>query len=562
MSNVRLDADGKYTVTAGDSTDYYTTLREALDAALPTVATHEKTARLRNPDSGDLNGAWRWLPATDVEPAAIGGVRIDAQAIREMADSLNARPGPVPVDGGPTPKGLLASDVHGTATTGGGTPANGWAHWGVVVEGPTAEQAKLYLYAELIPEVAREVDAGRIATGSVHFGASELDGELPRGVELISHALTNDPAVKTLAPANSVRGVPLLLSRSVHVGAALRARSPKESIMATKTNVRGPAMDAEAKIFSLFGVDPAADDADCQLRERIWSVMSAADQEEAVTAVMGGGAAPAPTAASASFRTKLKTLDALIVAKNAKGLAAALRDAGAAAPAAPAEQRAAVAGLADEAAKDAAISQLLALLAKNGVGKEGDDFATALAALDAHFQAMASEAAAEGDAGQMASAEAAKAAARADVIGLRSELATEKAERAKDRAKIDALEQRETQRAVEGQVEAALRASKRVMSAADRTQLVADLVAEKDEAVRARNLTRAAGASAPAGNVMGNTAKDTSATGGHATFEAAVESVMEEARKSVASPRLDVIRAKARVIARKRWPGLESASEV
>jgi hypothetical protein len=429
MSNVRLDADGKHTVTAGDTTDAYTSLREALDAALPTVATHEKQARLRNVDTGELNGAWRWLPATDVEPAAIGGVRIDAQAIVEMADSLNARPGPIPIDGGPTPNGMLPSDVHGTASTGGGTPANGWAHWGVVVLGPGPDDAKLYLYSELVPEVAREVDAGRIATGSVHFGAATLEGELPRGVELISHALTNDPAVKTLAPANSVR-TPHLLSRAVHLGTALRARTPMEKPMSTTnktTNVRGQAMEAEAKIFAALGVDPKADDADYQLRERIWAVMSAADAEEAVEAILGGGAPPpAPVAASAAFRTKLKSLDALIVAKNAKGLAQALRDATLAAPPAAPAAGTAVAGLADAAAKDTFITQVMAALVQAGLAKEGDDAPTALAALQgAADQIKGALAGGNGSgADQQMNADSARQLARlnAEVTGLRSRL--------------------------------------------------------------------------------------------------------------------------------------------
>lgn len=505
--NVHLDATGKYTVSAGDSTNEYGSLREALDAALPTVATHEKQARLRSVETGDLNGAWRWLPATDVEPAAIGGVRIDAQAIHEMADSLNARPGPIPIDGGPTPAGMLPSDVHGTASTGGGTPANGWAHWGVVVDGPAADQAKLYLYSELVPEVAREVDAGRIATGSVHFGATKLEGELPRGVELISHALTNDPAVKTLAPANSVRGQ-LLLSRSVHQGVALRARNP-EKTMANKTNLRGPAMDAEAKIFALFGVDPNAADADCQVRERLWAVMNGADQEEAIAAVMGGGAPPAATASSAAFRTKLKSLDALIVAKNAKGLAQAIRDAGVAAPA-PA-QRAPVAGLADEPAKDAWITQMLAACTQAGLG-DGTDAAASLSALQGAADQIKGALGASGDqgAGQMASASEAAKSARAEINGLKSELATVQAERSKDRAKLEAIEKRELRRTLEDRLDEACRAAGRLPlpKGADREAQIDDLVSSPTEEARGRLIALITGQrsqrTAPTGEVMGN----------------------------------------------------------
>lgn len=181
----------------------YGSLREGLDAIRATLAA--KSPFLRDPDTGALNGAWRWLPATEEEPEAIGGVRIDAIAIEEMAASLNDRATPIAIDGGPAPEGMLPSDVHGTAQTGGGTPANGWAHAAVVVKGADGI-VELYLWAELIPSVAREVDAGRIAMGSVHFGCERIEGtDSPRGCVLISHALTNNPAVTTLAPANSVR---------------------------------------------------------------------------------------------------------------------------------------------------------------------------------------------------------------------------------------------------------------------------------------------------------------------------------------------------------------------
>jgi hypothetical protein len=201
---VRATSDGFEVAEDDRALSTHDTLREALDAARARIATREKTHFLRNPDTGAEHGAWRWLPATEEEPVAIGGVRIDAKAIEEMAASLNARSTPIPVDGGPTPDGHLASEVHGTATSKGGAPANGWAHWAVVAVGADGVH-ELYLWAELVPSVAREIDAGRIALGSVHFGFDRLEGEAPRSCVLVSHALTNDPAVTSLAPANSVR---------------------------------------------------------------------------------------------------------------------------------------------------------------------------------------------------------------------------------------------------------------------------------------------------------------------------------------------------------------------
>lgn len=364
---IRADLGGTYEVTAGDSTDSYASLRDALDAALPTVATREKTATLRDPDTGELNGAWRWLPATDVEPSAVDGVRIDAAAIREMAASLNARPGPVPIDGGPTPAGMLPSDVHGTAYTGGGTPANGWAHWAVVVEGPGADQAKLYLYAELVPEVARELDAGRIATGSVHFGYASLEGEAPRGVELISHALTNDPAVKTLAPANSVRnGAPLTVRRGHQLaGGVMRAsakgqRSMKTSI-AKASNLRGPALDKLTQVCALLGVDINAEiEAECwdsPTDDAIRLIKQAASLEKVLEGAPATPAMPVTSATSSAARA-----DAPPTAVD------------------QAAQSAPVAGLADETAKDAWITQIMAALTQAGLG-DGTDANASLSVL-------------------------------------------------------------------------------------------------------------------------------------------------------------------------------------
>lgn len=453
---IRADLGGTYEVTAGDSTDSYASLRDALDAALPTVATREKTATLRNPDTGELNGAWRWLPATDVEPSAVGGVRIDAAAIREMAASLNARPGPVPIDGGPTPAGMLPSDVHGTAYTGGGTPANGWAHWAVVVEGPGADQAKLYLYAELVPEVARELDAGRIATGSVHFGYASLEGEAPRGVELISHALTNDPAVKTLAPANSVRE--RHVRRAHHLIGVLRARpitrkttmskpttiqiraglssildeTAKKSGKAPAT-VRGPALDKLGQVASLLGIsiddEMSSDSWESPTSRAICVLKDAAMEEKILDAAIGTQAPAAAASAPAGGAA----------AASAQRTDAAPAPAPAPAPAAdPAAQRAPVAGLADEPAKDTFITQLMAALVQAGLAKDGDTADAALAALQANAAKIsgalgAADAPADPAAQQQMSAERARESA--ELVGLRGRvLELEKRVKAADEA--------------------------------------------------------------------------------------------------------------------------------
>lgn len=566
---VHLTASGTYDVKAGDSVTQYASLRDALDAALPTVATHEKAATLRNPDTGDLNGAWRWLPATDVEPAAVGGVRIDAPAILEMAASLNARPGPVPIDGGPTPVGMLPSDVHGTAYTGGGTPANGWAHWAVVVQGPNEDQAKLYLYAELVPEVARELDAGRIATGSVHFGYASLDGEAPRGVELISHALTNDPAVKTLAPANSVRtGVALTVRRGPQTnGAVMRAR---ERSMSKQNAVRGPAQDAQAKLFAMLGVDPADDDAEWKARSVICAIVDAADAEAAIAAILSGGAAPAPApaatqaAASAQFRAALKSLDAAVEAKDAKAILAGLRNvppaapAPAPAPADPAAQRAPVAGLADEPAKDTFITQLMAALVQAGLAKDGDTADVALAALQANaakisgaVSAAPVDPAAQSQMSAQASAE--RARETAELTGLRSRVAElEKAAQAA--AATEAL--RADEAWFDEEIAKRSKLSPLVVSAEDRKRVFssrAAMGAKWREDVASVYLS--ARHQPPTGTVMPQSADELGQGGAAMTVASATDACMDEARKSAGKDEpKHITRGRAQDLARKRYP--------
>lgn len=548
MSTVHLDAAGRYTVTAGTSTDTYATLREALDAALPVVATYEKPATLRNPDSGALNGAWRWLPATDVEPVAVGGVRIDATAIEEMAASLNSRPGPVPIDGGPTPAGMLPSEVHGTAFTGGGTLANGWAHWGVVVAGPSESDAKLYLYAELVPEVARELDAGRMATGSVHFGYATLDGETPRGVELISHALTNDPAVKTLAPANSVRnGAPLTVRRGHQLaGGVMRARAkrnrPMKTSIATASNLRGPALDKLTQICVLLGIDVNAEiDAECweSPTEDAISLLKRASELEKVLA----GAPASPVAASAAAR--------------ADGVPPP------AAPAAePATQRAPVAGLADEAAKDAWITQVMTALTTAGLG-DGTDAGASLEALskaaDKIKGAMSADAAAPADPGA-AQMGAERSRDHAELLGLRAAVA-ELQKRVKDADERDAL----ASDSAWFDAEVAKRSTDKLpfrVSDEDRSRVFSSrsaLGAKWREDIALVYLS--ARHQPPTGTVMPDSMDERGGNDAAMTVSGATDACMEEARKSAGKnePK-HITRGRAQDIARQRYPGAFNAS--
>jgi hypothetical protein len=122
---------------------------------------------------------------------------------------------------------------------------------------------ELYLWAELLPDVAREVDVGRVAMGSVHFAydSTEDDGAA-RGCVLVSHALTNTPAVTTLAPANSIRvdGREMIVMRS-KAFAPLSWRAVREGKRAMEEEIKpammypsiAAALDFQFQIAALVG---------------------------------------------------------------------------------------------------------------------------------------------------------------------------------------------------------------------------------------------------------------------------------------------------------------------
>lgn len=206
---VRETAQG-WEVVAGDRVlGAHASLTVALDMVLRALLADSARKRpiLCDVATHEPNGAWRWLPASAEERAQDwpDGGWIDRTSLVEAAESLNVAVNPIPIDGGPTPPGMLPSAVHGSELSGGGVPANGWAHYAVVCD--TRSGAELYVWAELVPAVAAEVDAGRLAFGSVAFAFTGLTDEgAMRGVEYVSHALTNRPAVQTMTPSTSVRG--------------------------------------------------------------------------------------------------------------------------------------------------------------------------------------------------------------------------------------------------------------------------------------------------------------------------------------------------------------------
>lgn len=349
----------------GEDGSVYASLREALDAARVGVSSESKVPFLRDPDTNEANGAWRWLPASEEEAAPICGVRIDAVAIEEMAASLNNRTTPIPIDGGPAPDGMQASAVHGTASDS-GTPANGWAHWGIAVKGADGI-VELYLWAELVPSVAREIDAGRIAMGSVHFGCARVDDEKPRGCVLISHALTNNPAVTTLAPGNSVR---MWRSRTI-AGRVLRAFATTDSgarPMAKKITIRAKlaeSVNATLKNESKRG--PAL----AKLTEIALALGVAIDDE------MSNDSWESPTVAAISALKQMaaaeKVLEGLPASESEVAAARAAEEAKEQEPKADEAKRSTAVALALGLAEDASEEDILAAIAKlTGKDKPAD----------------------------------------------------------------------------------------------------------------------------------------------------------------------------------------------
>lgn len=244
----------------------HATAREALSASLDRsdVAPLVKRANLR--EDGEPVGAWRWLDASAEEDEPIGGSRITATSLWEMARSLNERKSAIPINGGGAPRsGTGDSMPHGDAYTGGDHLANGWAHVGLPVldEGG---RTHLFLRSELLPEIAAEVDIGRLAYGSIRFGFDEIDADdndAIKGAMLISHALTNDPAVTTLTAGSE---------RRRETESAFVAMRSMRSTMAKKTNARDAAPEqspeggeAPAQRMEDMPVEEAVESADALL---------------------------------------------------------------------------------------------------------------------------------------------------------------------------------------------------------------------------------------------------------------------------------------------------------
>lgn len=219
---VETESGAEVRLRDADAGEAYPTLRAALDSLLSDNDYRPKRGILRDEAGGEV-GQWRWLDATAEESApAPDGSQVTRDLIATMAARLNAG-SPAPMDGGTSP---AHSQLSATETR-----SDGYVHTGVEVQ-DRAGRWHLFVYAETSPDVARDIDSGRLAYGSIGFSS---DGRL------LQHALTNVPAVEGLAPNNSVRATAGVHFRS------MRITMPKISKRATLA-------EAEPMLLEMLGV--------------------------------------------------------------------------------------------------------------------------------------------------------------------------------------------------------------------------------------------------------------------------------------------------------------------
>lgn len=284
---------------------------DALNAALALNGGKTKDAILRDPDTKELNGAWRWLHATDVEDVpAYDGARIDETTVAQAVKDLNAAPLARPVNGGTSD-----SPGHGHA---GQTLANGYAHHAVEVVASDGRHGA-YVIAELVPDVARNVDSGRIAFTSIGLGGSVAEGEDAIRDAVFDHlALTNTPAVTTLTPSAAIRKAGdrfvAVRTRPINRAAkALRNTMAKTSVrseIVTPLALRGPALDALTSLCASIGIsiddELSADDWASPSKEALCALRMIAKSERIVEGLSGASAVAARSARAGIVRSIAK----------------------------------------------------------------------------------------------------------------------------------------------------------------------------------------------------------------------------------------------------------------
>lgn len=298
------------------------TLRRALDGALGLAAFGRKLdadLRAKSPVLHDVktglpNGAYRWLDASaeELEPLDDGS-QVTPGRIRSMARNLTAANQPIPLDGGVIP-GQLPSGPHDQLFDS-GTPSRGWAHVGAEWrEMPSDEwpdgRVHLAFYAELLPVVARAMDSGELAFGSIGFKHSKNSDE----ATALQHALTNMPVVTGLLPSSAMRTE----SPTDHLFARGAARRLLMSDK-TKTAARGPATDLLKSLYAKLNITEEA--AQKNFYDEVYSKLRALADHSSVEGMLEG-AAPETTAAlsqdGAARSAAVVALGARMVAQSAE----------------------------------------------------------------------------------------------------------------------------------------------------------------------------------------------------------------------------------------------------
>lgn len=484
---IETDDGAEVRLRDADSGERYASLREALDSLLADEDYRPRAGILR--EGGEAVGVWRWLDATAEEPApAPDGSQVTREVIATMAARLNAA-SPAPMDGG-------TSEAHQQLRET-STHADGFAHVGVEVRDRSGRW-HLFLYCEIAPEVARAIDAGRLAYGSIGFTE---DGRL------LQHALTNVPAVEGLRPNNAIRaGGSRVFFRSMEIH---RMSKPTTSKRATLSEV-------EPLLSEMTGA--SAEELGTVIVEMVAAAKAKAEHEAAEAAAEG-------EPAEMAYGDKKED-------EESKRSVAA---------------RALLDGFQDEAAQDAFTSEVLGAL-RDIFGQPDAPPATALDMLKASlaaFKGALGTAAPPADAGTEDAAAMTARSALVEVPRLRSELERLRA----DIARRD-LRDSIARKAADAHVS---------LTTSDADQLVADVLATTDPGARERAIERAIrlAQQVPSGDVFGRSVPP--AKPEPQSFRAAWESLMPEVEKAHPGQARHVLVAIAQRTARERFPEIASA---
>ncbi len=328
---VREGSDGSYAVMRGDAVvSSHAARDEALDAALVANGIAPRETILRSSE-GAPNGVMRWLSASTPEVAQDdegNDVPIDRATIEEAVAFLNAEPNAIGIDGGE------GSIVHGLSETRGNVAVNGWGHHAVVLERSDGTPHAM-LRAELLPDLASDVDTGRRAFGSVDWRfdrAATKKAKAARGVTWVSHAITNTPANRRLMPSttrasaeSTERGRLLASSKRLTMTEPKIVRAPKDQPPPAPTGAppKPPVARADPPAPS---VPPTADgDLAAQVAAQAQQIARLTALVEALTEERNAavGEAPDPEALAMAAVEKAITEGRILAAQKDKWLAVA-----------------------------------------------------------------------------------------------------------------------------------------------------------------------------------------------------------------------------------------------